>query len=138
MHGVMWRSPCETGSRAWRAAEEQIFQGHLAERYRLRVLHSRVPNTLNERLRCDLLYLDGKVAVLTIMLGALIDALAVRVSPDYDFDKFAAELMDKIPKGYTEHRAAFNDGRREGLRELSRIMSERSKRGVHSSLGDQE
>ena len=110
----------------------------MLKRYRLRVLHSRVPNAPNERLVCELLYLNGKVTVLTIMLGALIDALAVRVGPDYDFDKFAAELMDKIPKGYTERRAAFNDGKRDGLKELSRVMSGRSKRGVRSSLGDQE
>ena len=81
-----------------------------------------------EQLEHAVLYLDGKVATLTTVLSGLIDALGVRTDPDYDFDKFAAELMKKLPQGYTKRDAAFNDGKRDALRGLSQIMRERQRR----------
>ena len=98
-----------------------------------------MPNNLDQKaVECNLLYLHGQVAILTKMVGALIDALGLKIGPDHDFDEFAAELMKKIPKGYTPELAAFADGQRESLRELARLMSERAKRRMRSSPTSQE
>ena len=79
----------------------------------------------NERLKQALRHLNGRVDILTAILGSLLGI--VKVGDDgQDFSDFAVELSDRLPKGYTSRDAAYLDGKRDALEELSRVAGKTS------------
>ena len=79
-----------------------------------------------ERLKQALRHLNGRVDILTAILGSLLGPVKVAGDPDQDLSAFVAELADRVPKGYTSRDAAYLDGKREALEDLSRIAGESS------------
>ena len=73
----------------------------------------------NQELARELVYLDAKIGVLTTMLASLLAALSVRTNDGENFSEFLAELVEKLPKGYTERIAVVHDGKRDALTDLS-------------------
>ncbi len=75
-----------------------------------------------EKLARELVYLDAKIGILTTVLATLLASLSVRTDDGRDFSEFLAELIKKLPKGYTEHMAGVHDGKRDALTDLSRLI----------------
>ena len=80
----------------------------------------------NEELARELVYLDAKIGVLTLMLANLLAAFSIRVDDGKDLSSFLAELVQKLPKGYTESMAVVHDGKRDALTDLSRMVDQLS------------
>ena len=77
----------------------------------------------NEELARELVYLNAKISMLTLVLANLL-ADSVRTADGKDLSELLAELIQKLPKGYTERIAALHDGQRDALTDLSRMIDQ--------------
>ena len=73
-------------------------------------------------LALEVIYLDAKIGMLTTMLASLLGALSVRIDDGKNVSEFLSELVEKLPKGYTDLNAVVHDGKRDALTDLSQMI----------------
>ena len=78
----------------------------------------------NQDVALELVYLNAKIQMLTTTLAILLASFSVRTDDGKSLSEFHAELVEKLPKGYTERVAALHDGQRDALADLSRMVDQ--------------